>query len=197
MTNTTVRLARWEMMARVLAPLAAFLLVGTLVLGTSRAAFFATTDSTGNSLAAGDVLLSDDDSASAMFAVTNMAPGSTAVKCINVQYDGSIAPADVVLYVAAGDLAGTGLDDYLNMTVEVGSGGGFADCSGFTGTSVYSGTLDGFAAGFTDFASGTGSWIATSTGDDRTYRFSFELQDDNAAQAKTATVDFTWEAQNQ
>jgi hypothetical protein len=94
-------------------------------------------------------------------------------------------------------MAGTGLDDYLNMTVELGTGGTFADCTGFAGASVFSGTLDTFAATYTDFASGTGSWTAAATGDDRTYRFTFDLQNDPGAQNKNATVTFTWEAQNQ
>jgi len=196
MTATIAR-SRWETLARIVAPVAAFLLVGLLVMGTSRAAFFATTDNAGNSFASGDVTISDDDSGSAMFSVTDMAPGASAVKCINVQYDGSIVPSDIELYVSAGDLTGTGLDTYLNMDVELGTGGTFADCTGFAGASVYSGTLSGFAGSFTDFASGTGSWTAAATGDDQTYRFTFDLQDNNAAQNMDATVTFTWEAQNQ
>jgi len=197
MPSTTIRRSRWETVARIGAPVAAFLLVGLLAMGSSRAAFFDTTQNTGNSFASGDVLISDDDSGSAMFSLSDMAPGDSATKCINVQYDGSITPADIESYVSAGDLAGTGLGDYLNLTVELGTGGTFADCAGFAGASFYSGTLDGFAGNFTDFASGTGSWTAAATGDDRTYRFTFDLQDDNAAQDLNATFTFTWEAQNQ
>jgi hypothetical protein len=197
MTATTARRSRWETLARIGAPVAAFLLVGLLVMGTSRAAFFDTTTNGVNSFATGDVVLTDDDGGSAMFAVTGAKPGTNYVKCINVQYDGSIVPADVELYVAAGDMAGTGLDDYLNMTVELGTGGTFADCTGFAGASVFSGTLDAFASTYTDFASGTGSWTAAATGDDRTYRFTLNVADNNLAQNKNATVTFTWEAQNQ
>jgi len=182
---------------RITAPIAAFVLVGLFVMGTSRAAFFDTTDNAGNSFASGDVVLTDDDSGAAMFAVTDMAPGDVVTDCIVVTYEGSLAPADIELYVAAGSLAGTGLDDYLDMTVELGTGGSFGDCTGFAGATVYTGDLDGFAAAHVDFAGGTGSWTAAATNDDRTYRFSFTLQDDNAAQALNATATFTWESQNQ
>jgi hypothetical protein len=183
--------------ARVAAPLAALLVVGFVVMGVSRAAFFDTTTNDANQFAAGTVVLVDDDSGSAMFNVSGMAGGDTATGCIAVTYNGSITPADVVLYVAPGGLTGTGLDDYLNLTVERGTGGSFGDCTGFSGSSIYSGTLDGFAAASTDFASGAGLWTASSTGDSRVYRFTLTLQDDNAAQGLTATTTFTWEAQNQ
>ena len=194
----TVRDRRgWERVATVVAVVGALLLVTILVMASTRAAFFDTTDSAGNALAAGDVVLSDDDSGSAMFSVSNMAPGDSAVRCIAVQYDGSIVPADVVLYIGSGDLTGSGLATYLDMTVELGSGGGFADCTGFSGSTSYSGTLSGFASAHSDFGSGAGGWTAVTTGDDRTYRVTLTLQDDNDAQALNADVTFTWEAQNQ
>ncbi len=196
-SNVDQMRSRWETVGRTAAPIAALVLVGLLVMGTSRAAFFDTTENTGNSFASGDVVLTDDDSGAAMFAVTDMAPGDVATDCIVVTYEGSLTPADIELYVAAGGLTGTGLDDYLDMTVELGTGGSSGDCTGFVGATVYTGDLDGFAAAHTDFVSGTGSWTAAATNDDRTYRFSFTLQDDNAAQALNATATFTWEAQNQ
>jgi hypothetical protein len=183
--------------ARLGAPIAALLVVGLLVIGTSRAAFFDTTTNDANQFAAGTVVLVDDDSGSAMFNVSGMAGGDTATECIAVTYNGSITPADVVLYVAPGGLTGTGLDDYLNLTIERGTGGSFGDCTGFSGSSIYSGTLDGFTAASTDFASGAGLWTAGSTGDSRVYRFTVTLQDVAAAQGLTADVTFTWESQNQ
>ena len=189
--------SRWEALARIAAPIGALLLVGLLVIGTSRAAFFDTTQNTGNSFSTGTVAISDDDSGSAMFSASGLVPGDSVTECITVQYDGTEVPADVELYVGSGDLSGTGLDDYLDMTVELGTGGSFGSCAGFSGSSVYTGTLDGFASAHTGFASGTGSWSPAATSETRTYRFSFTLQDDNAAQGLDATVTFTWEAQNQ
>ncbi|MBU1492688.1 MAG: TasA family protein [Actinomycetota bacterium] len=196
-SSTTIRRSHREVLAGIVMPVAAFLLVGMLVMGTSRAAFFDTAGNAGNSFGAGDVVLTDDDSGAAMFAVSNMAPGDTATKCIEVTYEGSLAPADIEMYVASGDLTGSGLDAYLDLTVELGTGGSFAGCTGFSGSSFYSGDLAGFAAAYTDFAGGTGSWTAAATDDAKTYRFTFTLQDDNDAQGLDAGITFTWEAQNQ
>jgi len=195
--STTERRNHREILASIVMPIAAFLLVGILVMGTSRAAFFDITENTGNTFAAGDVVLTDDDSNAAMFTVSDMAPGDSAIKCIAVTYEGSLTPADIEMYVLAGDLTGTGLADYLDLTVELGTGGSFADCTGFSGATVYTGELGAFAAANVDFASGTGSWTAAATNDARTYRFTFTLQDENAAQGLGSGVTFTWEAQNQ
>jgi hypothetical protein len=188
----------WVGGARIAAPFAALLLVGFLVMGVSRAAFFDTTTNDANSFAAGTVVLVDDDTGSAMFSVSNMKPGDSSQTCIQVTYNGTVVPADVVEYVSAGDLSGTGLDDYLNLTIERGTGGSFGDCTGFSAENTdYSGTLDGFAAASTDFASGAGTWAPAAQGEAKVYRFTVTLQDDNAAQGLNATVTFTWEAQNQ
>jgi hypothetical protein len=131
-----------------------------------------------------------------MFAITNMKPGQTETKCITITYQGSL-DASVVLYGAL--TAGDGLDDYLDLTVERGSGGSFTDCTGFSSSeTVYSGTLDGFAATHANFGTGAGTWAPTggAPDDDMTYRFVVTLQDDNAAQGLTTTATFTWEAQN-
>ena len=105
----------------------------------------------------------------------------------------------MVLYVAPGDLGGSGLAGYLDLTVERGSGAAaFGDCTGFTSaeTLTTGGTLAAFAAASTDFASGAGTWAPAATGESQWYRVVVTLQDDNAAQGLDATVDFTWEAQN-
>lgn len=189
--------SRRERILQAVAPIAAFLLVGVLVVGGSRAAFSATTDDTGNTFSAGTVTLTDDDTGSSMFTASNMKPGSTVTKCIVVTYGGSIVPADVKLY---GTAAGTGLATYLTATVEIGTGGSFSSCTGFTATStLYSGTLAGFASSYTNWASGLASWSPASTPDSRTFRFTMALPagTGNAAQGLTATATFTWEAQNQ
>jgi hypothetical protein len=143
------------------------------------------------------VTITDDDGASAMFSAGNMKPGDTVVECITVTYSGSL-DASVKLY---GSLtAGDGLDDYLDLTVERGSGGSFGDCTGFSASeTVYApGTLDGFTGTHTSFGTGAGTWSPTggAPDDDMTYRFTVTLQDDNNAQGLTTTATFTWEAQN-
>jgi hypothetical protein len=188
--------ARRDRITQVMAALLSLALVAVLVLRVSDAAFSATTDNTGSQWTAGDVVLTDDDSDTAMFAITAMKPGDTATECIAVTYSGSLDAA-VKLY---GTLtAGDGLDDYLDVTVRRGTGGSFGDCTGFSSDeTVYSGTLDGFVGTHTSFGTGAGTWAPTGGGPDDTVTYQVEvtLQDDNAAQGKTATATFTWEAQN-
>ncbi|MGI9647612.1 MAG: hypothetical protein ACR2OI_03745 [Acidimicrobiia bacterium] len=174
----------------------ALVFVSALIVRTSASAFNATTDNTANTWTAGDVVLTDDDSAAAMFTVSAMAPGASQTECITVTYQGSL-DASVTLYGAL--TAGDGLDDYLNLTVYRGSGGSFGDCTGFTSAeTVYTGTLDGFTGTHTNFGNGAGTWAPTggAPDDDMTYQFVVTLQDDNAAQGLTTTASFTWEAQN-
>ncbi len=180
---------------RYAAALLSLLLVSALVINTSRAAFSDTTANAANSWAAGTVIITDDDSGSAMFSVSDMTPGQTVTNCIVVTYSGSLVPADVKIY---GSTGGTGLDAYLNTTVEIGTGGSFGNCTGFTTTStLYSGTLASFASTYTNWATGLAAWSPASTPDSRTFKFTVTLQDNNAAQGLDATGTFTWEAQNQ
>lgn len=176
---------------------AALLLVSALVVTGSRSAFSDTTSNTGNNWAAGTVVITDDDSGTAMFSVSDMAPGESVTKCIEVTYSGSLTPATVSLY---GSTGGTGLDAYLDLDVDLGAGGTFSDCSGFTkdaGGDIFTGTMSGFAGTHTNFATGLQSWSPASTPVSKTYRFALTLQDNNSAQGLDATGTFTWEAQNQ
>jgi hypothetical protein len=180
---------------RYAAALLSLLMVSVLVVTASRAAFSDTTDNAANSWAAGTVTITDDDSGSAMFSVTAMKPGQTVTNCIAVTYSGTLTPADVKLY---GSTGGTGLDAYLDTTVEIGTGGSFGDCTGFTTSStLFSGTLASFASTYTNWASGLAAWSPASTPESRTFKFTMTLQDDNSAQGLDATATFTWEAQNQ
>ena len=172
---------------------ATVLLTTALILTASFAAFSDTTDNSGNTWSAGTVVLTDDDAGSAMFIVSDMAPLATVTECIVVTYSGSLLPADVNLYGVSG---GTGLDVYLDVTVEEGSGGIFGNCAGFTPTStIFTGTLTSFAATHTNFATGAGAWNPAANPESRTYRFTVTLQDNNLAQGLNATATFTWEAQ--
>ncbi len=60
------------------------------------------------------------------------------------------------------------------------------------------GDLGTFLALPSDYANGVDAWsVAGGAPDDMAgYRITVTLQDDNAAQGKTATADFVWEAQN-
>jgi hypothetical protein len=178
--------------AAVLAVLAAFL----MAFQATSAAFSAQTANESNVFSAGTVALSDNDSDSAMFSLSEMAPGDSSVGCIEVTYEGSLDP-EVRLFGSA--TAGDGLEAYLDLTVERGDG----TCASFgSTTAVWTNATDGdfgaFLGAATDYASGEDNWQPTGGGPDDTvpYRFTVALQDDNDAQGKTVTVTFTWEAQN-
>ena len=173
----------------------AVLLTGAFIVTASIAAFSDTTDNSGNTWSSGSVILTDDDAGSAMFIVSDMAPLATVTECIKVTYSGSLLPADVNLYGVSG---GTGLDAYLDLTVEEGTGGIFGNCTGFSATStIFTGTLTSFAAAHTNFGNGAGVWNPAANPESKTYKFTVTLQDNNAAQGLNATATFTWEAQNQ
>lgn len=170
----------------------ALLAVTMLTVTRSEAAFSDTTANTANSFATGTVVLTDDDSGTAMFSATNMSPGTPVVDCITVTYSGDQLPAPVRLY---GSTTGT-LDTYLDTTVEIGTGGSFGDCTGFTPTStLFNNTLANFAATNTDWSSGLATFTAAANPTSRTFRFTIEVQDNPAAQGDSATADFTFEAQ--
>lgn len=172
-----------------------------IVWQASYSAFSSTTSNPTNNWSAGTVSLSDDDSNTAMFTASGLKPGSTGTKCIAVTSTGTLASA-VKLYGTS--YSGTNvLSQNITLTVTQGTGGGFASCTGFTplgtGSSVYSGTLDGFATADTNFATGAGSWTPTGTGSEtRVFQFSYTVgaSTPNTAQGQTASLGFTWEAQN-
>jgi len=163
-----------------------------VVYQASNAAFTATTDNAGNSWQAGTVALSDNDSGAALFNVSNLAGGSTGSRCIQVSYTGSLA-SDVRLY--ATNVTGT-LGQYLDWSVDLGQGSN-PDCSDFNPSvgNIYTGTLGAFATARTDWATGVPGWTPGGT-QDRSYRFTYTLQDTNAAQGLSAGARLVWEARN-
>lgn len=166
--------------------------VSVSIMQYSRAAFTATTSNSSNSWATGSVVLSDDDAGSAMFSASNMTAGQSVVKCIAVTYSGTLTSGvNAKLYgTSSGALA-----SYLNLTVEQGTGGGFGSCTGFSGSQIYSGTASGFSSTYTNFGTGLTAFSPSANPETHTYRFTITVQNDNNAQNKTATADYTWEAQ--
>jgi len=176
--------------AAVLIPLA-LLASSAVVYQASDAAFTATTTNPSNSWASGTVSLADNDSGAALFTASGLEPGDGGSRCIVVTYAGS--PAATVKLHATG-YTDNGLGQYLTFSVDEGSGTA-ADCSDFSSAgALYSGTLDGFATGSTGYASGVSGWgSAGGSNATRTFRFSWSLQDNNAARGKSAAATFTWE----
>jgi hypothetical protein len=136
------------------------------------------------------VTLADDDGAMAMFTATNVGGGEVMSRCLQVTYDSS-GPAELRMYAA---LTAAGLAPYLHLVVETGTGGSYADCSGFAGSVRYAGTLAAFAGAHTDFASGLTVPVAPSPSP-VTFRFTVQVGSQAAAQGRTAAADFWWEAQ--
>jgi hypothetical protein len=183
----------------VLVPLA-LIASSAVVYQASNAAFTAQTTNGSNTWSSGSVTITDDDSNVAITAgLGSLKPGDTGTKCVNVTYGGSLAAA-VRLYASA--YGGTGLGQYLDFAVDEGTGatgGNTLDCTGFVlGTALYpAGTLNGFATTKNSYANGVSSWApAGGSNAVKSYRFTWTLQDNNAAQGLTATATFAWEARN-
>ena len=190
----TARLATW------IAVPAALLVSGLVVSSASYSAFSATTENPASNWQTGSVILADDDSNAAMFTATKLQPGSTGSHCIKVTSTGNLA-STVKLYSAS--LATTkSLSSWINLTVVQGAGGSFGDCDGFvaqaTNSAVFSGTVADFGT-HTDFAGGVGVWTPDGLGtDSRVYKVTYTVNASapNSTQGGSATVGFTWEAQN-
>ena len=196
--------SRRQTTAMAVAALLALALVAALITRTSQAAFTASTDNTGNYFNAGTVSLSDNDGTTALFAVDGMEPGDVATSCIQLSYDGTITTPRAVKVYSGGytNVGGTdGLSDYLEVTIDEGTGTAFPGCGDFVlGANVLAPTtLTAFATSATDYASGVGTWTPTATGETRAYRVTVELlgTTPNTEQgAGTTDVAFTWEVQS-
>lgn len=168
-------------------------------------AFSSQTTNAANSFAAGTVNLTDNDSGAAMYSVANRKPGQSVTQCIKLTYDGTLA-SDVKLYTLSTINA---VGAYIDLTVEKGTATGatFPGCGTFTSEStVYTGTLGGFATAKNSYANGVAAFPGSQTqwnqNDTLVYRFTLTLQDDNNANGGASALSsgnhtFTFEARNQ
>ena len=184
--------------SRIAAVATSFLLVTFLVVASSRAAFVGTSSNTGNSVTAASVTLTDNDTATALFSLTDVVPGTDYDRCIEVTYNGSLDVAPIKLYMSA---APTGtLGQYLNLTVDIGAdtADAFGSCTSFASTvTLFTGTIDTFAATHTAFTNGLATWDpAGGTAETRTVRVRLSVQNVQAAQGTSSGFGFTWEAQS-
>jgi hypothetical protein len=170
---------------------------GAMVWQASYSAFTGKDTTPTNNWSAGTVALTDDSAGAAMFTATNLKPGSTAAKCIAVTSTGSLASA-VRLYGASYTTTNA-LSSNITLAIDEGTGGTFAGgCAGFTGTSIFSGTMATFSAK-TSYAAGVGTWAPTGTANEtKVYRITYTVSAStpDTAQGGTAAIAFTWEAQN-
>lgn len=185
------------------------LLLALLAVGSTVAALNSATSNENNSLAAGSVLIDDNDGGTAMFSLSGLEPGGTDTACIKVTSTGSL-DASVRLY---GTTTGTGLDQYASLTVTRGTytapEPAFDSCTNFSADSttyisgqssgvIYAGSLEGFpdswSAGLVDpYSAAPESWA---TNEAHVYKFQLTLGDNATAAGKNATQAFTWEARN-
>lgn len=176
---------------------------GALVWQSTYAAFSAQTENPTSNWKTGSVALSDNDSGTALFNATNLKPGSSGFRCINVTSTGSLA-STVKLY-GTGFSQDKNLGDVITLKVEEGSGATGADCTNFTpnasGATIFDNTLSSFAATKTNFASGVGTWAPAggdSANETKSYRVTYTVSGSagNAYQSGSAAIGLTWEAQN-
>ena len=173
-------------LVRLLAAAATVLLISFLVVNRSGDALQAGTDATSR-FRSGAVSLADDDTDRSLFDVPAMVPGQRYENCITVTYTGMQSGAAIeVAARAAGELASG-----MHLTLDVGRGGGFGSCDGFTAErALYEGGVETFAN-----EHGPGRGLETFTpagpGDSRTFRFGFQLSPD-ASPGQQAGVDFDW-----
>lgn len=171
----------------------AIIATGAGVMAASYSAFSAQTFNASNSWSTGSVVLNNDAS-SAMFSGSNQQMGANGTQCIKVTSTGNLATT-VKLYSTSFSSTNS-LGAHITLTINVGSGGSNASCTGFSGSSIYTGTLAGFNSAYSSYASGLGTtWAPTGTGtESRTFQFVWAY-DSTAPQSSTATDTFTWEAQ--
>lgn len=216
--RTLGRSARRTMLAVALP--VGLVLSAAITFQSSHAAFSASTGNAGNSWQAGSVVLADGDSGAALFtsvADGALKPGSTRSRCIRVDYTGSLG-SDIRLYVTTPASGAISLDPHLVLSVERGADVTStttvaADCStGFTATStptfVYNDrqaddpaatstqTLSQLKSGHPDYASGIPVSTATEPGTHLTFKITYLVKDDNAAQNTRSSATYTWEARN-
>ena len=174
-----------------------FALTALAVVRASSAAFTATTVNGADTWNVGTVVLTDDDAGVAMFTATGLKPSATGSKCILVTYNGSLA-ASVKLY-SQSESTTNAADASLNVLIEAGTGGTTSSCAGFSVTStLFNNTLLNLASTATSFATGLGTWAPTGAAQTTAYRFTwtFSASAPNTTQGGSASVQFTWEAQN-
>jgi hypothetical protein len=187
-------------LGRTVTPLA-MLAVGALVFQASHAVFSDTTVNPGDTWSAGQINLSDDDGSTALFTVSNAKAGDTGNKCIVVSSSAAQTYTTAVKIYASSIVAATNsLDSNITLKIEEGTGGTFANCTGFSaGATLYNSTLSGFTSTYTNFSNGLATSFAPTGGSlqSKVFKFTWTLSAGaaNSVQGGTAGTAFTWEAQ--
>ncbi len=179
---------------------------GASVWHSSYAAFTAETRNSGNAWSTGRLTISDDDAGSARFTVADLVPDQTETKCIKVTANTTVG-GHVKFYVINPVTTALALEDHIDLTVDEGTGGDFASCTGFVSEDVVhpAAPLSGLMTDHGTYANGLGSWTPSGSASDqvKTYRISWTFNatgmtenELNALQGSHTGVDFEWEIQN-
>jgi hypothetical protein len=192
-----------KVLAAITTPVA-LIATGALIYTSSYAAFTGQTRNSGNQWSTGSVSLTDDDNGSARFQVKNMLPGATDTKCITVTANASVA-STVKGYAVNPVTSPQKLEDRIKVTIDSGTGGSFADCTGFVAggpAHVTNQPLSAIAQVNT-FEQGFGGWVVDPGVSSKTYRMTWtfdtgtlsQAQIDAMQGAKTG-IDMQWEMQS-
>lgn len=191
--------------ARILRTLVVLGVVGSIAALGVFSAFSSQTDNPGNEVAAGTVVLSDNDAGLAAYNIQNAKPGDTDERCIRVSYTGSL-DATVKLYTPDTiDVLGPHVTLQITPGTQVVPA---ADCTAFVadaGGAIFNSTLDVFQSSHNSFANGLADnpgavatkWV---NGDAVVYRVRATLASnapDSAQGDTTGSHTIRWEAQNQ
>jgi hypothetical protein len=181
----------------------AVLIAGLLVWQGSNAAFTAQTANNGNNWNAGSVTLTND-AGGAMFGVANVTPGASGSKCIVVSATSTV-PGVVKTYVSA-VTTGTipGLDGAITVSIQQGTGGTFADCTGFTLAATQAAQpLATLFANHAAYGTGLLPWTTGTGTATKTYKFTWLFDTSglsqsavDALQGASVTANFQWELQS-
>lgn len=166
------------------------LYVGFLGLPAAAAAFTSKPSVAGSSFATGSVVLSDDDSGSALFAApTDVLSTTVSTQCIAVTYSGTATPTVKLYGTVGGD---SGAFSSVTLKIEEGTGGTTASCGSFSATStLFNSTLNTFTA--TSYAAAMSTALTSGT---KSYRFSLSVNGGASIslQGSEVSLAMTWEA---
>lgn len=174
----------------------AMILASTLV-GTSSYSGFVDTTTASSTWSTSSVSLTDDAAGAAILNDSNIQPGVTKTSCITVTNNSSVA-APVKIYAKNTGTDAT-LNQAINISIDEGTGGSFASCSGFVKqtTVMANQTLSTMETANTSYSTGLATGL-TNPGATKTYQFSYYVPATaaNKWQGLTSTNSFFWEAQN-
>lgn len=175
--------------ARALASAVAALAIATIVVSESSSALDPRGTASGNEFSTGSIALVDDDEGRALVTLENMVPGRPVERCITITYAGTVLPVDLTLAAGtSGDVA-----PFVQVRAErgdTGSAGAYGSCDGFVAAdTVFEGSMEDLADR-PPVAAGS----LHSESEQAVFRFTFDLDDLDAAEGRAGSVDFVWEA---